>query len=386
LERNPAALKQERFGNVTLHRLQSRTGKAEKSSLGYLLPILRFMTLAAVHAARSHRRKPYDFFHVHNIPDFLVFAAWLPRLTGARVVLDIHDIVPEFFASKFGVKEESLVIKLLKLSERASAAVSDHVIIANHLWRDKYAARVGARHKCSVFINNVDGKIFHPRERTRRDGKLIVMFPGGLQWHQGLDIGIRAFQHVSARLPHAEFHIYGDGNMKHSLVELTKELGLEKRVLFFEPLPVRKIAEIMANADLGVVPKRADSFGNEAYSTKIMEFMSLGVPVVASSTSIDRFYFDATVLRFFPSGDVEALASAMIDLLTNADTRERLRGNALAYAGRNNWDTRKHDYLALVDDLIEHGRHTPIADLAPAVGATSTVESLATCERDLLAR
>jgi glycosyltransferase involved in cell wall biosynthesis len=96
----------------------------------------------------------------------------------------------------------------------------------------------------------------------------------------GLDIALRAFQQVLREFPKAEFHIYGDGIMKPSLIELSRELGFNGNVQFFQPLPVKQIADIMANADLGVVPKRADTFGNEAYSTKIMEFMSVGVPVV----------------------------------------------------------------------------------------------------------
>ncbi len=81
---------------------------------------------------------------------------------------------------------------------------------------------------------------------------------------------------VVEKIPAAEFHIYGAGNMKDELVELTRELGLTEKVRFFNPLPVSLIAEAMSKADLGVVPKRADSFGNEAYSTKIMEFMCFG--------------------------------------------------------------------------------------------------------------
>ena len=92
---------------------------------------------------------------------------------------------------------------------------------------------------------------------------------------------------------------------KESLVNLANDLELDGSVQFFKPTSVREIAAIMAQADLGVVPKRADSFGNEAYSTKIMEFMAVGVPVVVSNTKVDRYYFDESVVRFFESGVFE---------------------------------------------------------------------------------
>src|SRR5205807_8433967 len=136
-------------------------------------------------------------------------------------------------------------------------------------------------------------------------------------------------------LPHCEFHIYGDGSAKESLVRLAADLGLDGSVQFFKPRSVREIAAIMAEADLGVVPKRADSFGNEAYSTKIMEFMAVGVPVVVSATKIDRYYFDDSVVKFFESGNSDALAKALVEVLQNEDLRRQMIGAALAYAAKN---------------------------------------------------
>ena len=240
---------------------------------------------------------------------------------------------------------------MLKLMERISARMADHVIISNDLWRDTYAERTGTANRCSVFINNVDTAIFSPGRRRSQDDKLLVLFPGGLQWHQGLDIAIRAFAQITADFPQAEFHIYGDGKEKPALIALTKELALEDRVKFFTPRPAREIARVMADADLGVVPKRADSFGNEAYSTKIMEFMSLGVPVVVSKTQIDQFYFNDAVVRFFESGNADALADAMIDLLRSRDTRQQLATNAIEYSRQNSWESRKPEYLQLIDSL-----------------------------------
>jgi glycosyltransferase involved in cell wall biosynthesis len=358
LRRSPDAPKRQTIGNIDLYRLQARYGKREKSRLSHLFPVLRFLATASFWLVRAHRRHPYDLLHIHNVPDFLVFAACYPKLRGAKVILDIHDVVPEFYASKFGEQHNSIAFSFLKLLERVSATFANHVIISNHLWREKYVARNRLRGKCSVFINNVDSEVFHPRSRTHNDGKIIVIFPGGLQWHQGLDIAIRAFREVRTQLPNAEFHIYGDGNMKEELVKLAHELGLTNAVRFFNPLPVRQVAKIMASADLGVVPKRADSFGNEAYSTKIMEFMALGIPVVVSSTKIDRFYFDESVVRFFESGNVGALSKAMLEVIRDRQLRETMTANGIEYVARNNWDSRRLAYLDLVDYLIS-GRHNP---------------------------
>ena len=348
LRRQPDLPVHECIRGVNLHRIQARYIKSAQSRLSYLWPLLRFLAVSSWELTRRQLRQPYDLVHVHNIPDFLVFAAWFPRRRGAGVILDIHDIVPEFYGSKFAAKE-GLVLTALKWIERHSAQFASQVIVSNDLWLEKFATRTGTRGKCSVFINNVDGETFRPALRTRHDGPVTVLFPGGLQWHQGLDLALRAFQVVHAELPDAEFHIYGDGNMKPALISLASELGLDHRVRFFCPVRTTDIAGIMANSDLGVVPKRADSFGNEAYSTKIMEFMSLGVPVVVSRTQIDQFYFNDSVVCFFESGNVAALAAAMLQVLRDGASRRRMVARALDFSRQHSWESRKADYLSLVD-------------------------------------
>jgi glycosyltransferase involved in cell wall biosynthesis len=351
LRRAPNLPNEETIQGVNVFRIQDRFGKTERTKFAYLLPLIRFLTTSGVWIMRHHARQKYDVLHVHNVPDFLVFAAWYPKLTGARVILDIHDIVPEFFASKFEVAPDGIICKLLRWMERLSAAFADHIIIANHLWLEKYVTRTRTKKACTAFINNVDIRVFTRRARKAENGNPVILFPGGLQWHQGVDIALRAFKRVRAELANAEFHIYGDGNAKESLVSLADELGLNGSVRFFDTLNVREIAAVMAEADIGVVPKRADSFGNEAYSTKIMEFMAVGVPVVVSNTKVDRHYFNDSVVRFFDSGDADSLAQNMIELLKNPDLQRKMVAQASEYVTRNSWEGRKADYLDIVDSL-----------------------------------
>ncbi len=290
-EQSPAF---EVLDKVNVHRIQRRQ-RNEKNKYSYLFRLARFCLKSALVLGRLHWRRKYDLIHVHNVPDFLVFSALAPKLGGARIILDIHDILPEFFANKFRRPETSVYFKALKFLERRSARFADHVIISNHLWYDKFTARSISREHCSVFINHVDLSLFsRPRTRTA-DSRFLMLYHGGLQRHQGLDIAIRAFARVHEQMPGAEFHIYGGGNMKPELEALIRELGLSQKVFLFESMSMSKIAQVVANADLGVVAKRADSFGNEAYSTKIMEYMAEGVPALISKTKIDTLYFNDSV-------------------------------------------------------------------------------------------
>ena len=340
-------------GAITEYRIQHRDSN-EKNKWTYAWRLLRFFVASSIFLARRHNQKRYDLIHVHNIPDFLVFAAWYPRLTGAKVILDIHDIVPELFASKFGTSGRDWYVDVLKRVEKASAKFADHVIVSNHLWQETLLSRSVTKDKCSVFLNHVDPAVFYRRPRTRDHSKVVILFPGTFQWHQGLDLAIQALALVKDTIPNAELHLYGGGGGQGAEVglrSLADELGLHDRVKFCGSVPLDQIGDVIANADLGIVPKRANSFGNEAYSTKIMEFMSQGIPAVISRTKIDSFYFDDSVVRFFPSGDVPAIADALLDVLQSKEKRDALSLAGYQYVERNGWGVKKAEYLDLVDSL-----------------------------------
>lgn len=337
---------------VRVLRIQSRE-KNERGKGTYLLRVLRFFVNSMVEITRRHAEQPYDLIHVHSVPDFEVFAAFLPKLLGAKLVLDIHDIVPEFYAAKFKVSEQSLVFTALKRAERWSAAFADHVIVANDLWLDKITTRSSRADKCSALINYPDAGIFDPRLRQRADdGRFVVVYPGTLNWHQGLDLAIAAFAKVRDQAPAMELHIYGEGPAKPQLQQLVADLGLGERVRLLPPLPIREIAAVMADADLGVVPKRNDSFGGDAFSTKTLEFMSLGVPLVVADTRVDRFYFDDSLVRFFRAGDADDLARVLLDAYGNRRRSAEISARAQAFAGRNSWAEKKADYLDIVGRLL----------------------------------
>jgi glycosyltransferase involved in cell wall biosynthesis len=342
-------------GNLTRNgvrvlRIQQRIPN-ERSKFTYLFRICLFFIRAMAVLSFNHLRKPYQLIHVHSVPDFLVFTAWLPKMMGAKIILDIHDLLPEFYATKFLGDKKSRIFDSLVWVERVSCAFADHVIVPNHLWQQRLQSRSVQASKCTVIMNYPDPSIFHRRGRTRTDNRFIILYPGTLAVHQGLDVAIRAFAKIRNVVPDVDFHIRGAGPAREGLEALVKELHLEDRVFFLPGMPMWEIAQVMEDADLAVVPKRKDSFGNEAFSTKTLEFMSLGVPLLISDTAVDLYYFNDQIVTFATSGDENDFAAKMVQLIRNPAACQKQVQNANEFAKLNSWDVRKAEYLNLVDTL-----------------------------------
>lgn len=339
------------LNGVRVFRIQKRA-RDEKNKFSYLYKLLKFFVNSTFFVSLKHLQHRYDLIHVHSVPDFEVFATFVAKMTGARIILDIHDIVPELYASKFGISTRSFAFKALAQLEKSSIAFSDHVIIANHIWEKTLVARSVRSEKCTTLMNYPDPSIFHRRDRADKHDKFVMIYPGTINWHQGLDIAIKAFALLGDDAAAAEFHVYGEGPMRAALQQLAVDLGLQDKVLFKGTLPLEKIAEVMSDADLGVVPKRNDAFGGDAFSTKILEFMSLGVPIVAAATRIDRHYFNDSIVSFFEPDNPEDLARAIRELIRNRELREKLAASALVFVEDYSWGKREEEYLSLVDKLV----------------------------------
>lgn len=342
------------YNGVRLYRIQMRV-RNERSLFDYGARIVAFLLRATVFLWKKNREMQYDLIHVHNVPDFLVFAAIAPRWNHIPIILDIHDLLPELYASKFKLSRKSWVFKVLTFTERYSVAFATHVIIANHLWRDRLISRSVKAEKCDVIRNYPEPEMFHDtnKQSNQKSGKFILTYPGTLNTHQGLDVAIRAFARVADEMKDLEFHIYGEGPAKKSLVELTNSLDMQERITFHDPLPRCQIAQVMARTDLAIEPKRATSaFGGEALSTKILEFMAVGVPVLASKTTIHAYYYDESIIRYYQNDSDDELAKQIRVMRNDHELRLRLAAKASEYVAANNWSTRRVEYLNLVDSLV----------------------------------
>jgi glycosyltransferase involved in cell wall biosynthesis len=336
---------------VRVYRIQERTID-EKVKAQYFVRIMRFFFRSFYFLHKHHQETAYDLVHIHSVPDFEVFAALMPKLKGAKVILDIHDIVPEFYASKFHVGRDSFAFKLLVTAERLSVAFSDHVIISNDIWKKKLIHRTVKEEKCTTIINYPDPELFSGKQRKNNTDEIVFLYPGSLNWHQGLDIAVRAFAQIKDDIPNARFDIYGSGPEEETILNLAEHLEISDRVAIHAAVNMEDVAELMVSADIGIIPKRNDPFGGDAFSTKTLEFMLSGTPVIVSKTRVDDFYFDDSVVMFFEPENVEDLARCMRRLATDKEKWRQQAKSAQAFAEQMSWKNKETIYLDIIDNLL----------------------------------
>lgn len=351
--RRPGQAPFEIIRGVNVYRIQSRTVD-EKHPLTYLVKLMVFFVRSAWKLSIDQIKLGYDVVHIHSIPDFLVFSSLVPRLAGVGIILDIHDIVPELYASKFRVSKQSLLFRALLLIERWSIGFSHHTIVANHLWCERIIARSAPPIKCSTILNYPDLSIFTPTNYiavSQRSDEFVLCYPGTLSWHQGVDLIIAAMAVLKDKMPELRLIVFGDGPERPELQKMIERFSLEEMVSIGSGVAIEKVAEAMVRVNLGVEPKRKSTFGDEALSTKILEFMAMGVPVLASETTINRRYFSDNTVEYFSSEDVNDLANAILRLASDRQKCTSLTEHGLKFVQQNNWTIKMQEYLKIIDQF-----------------------------------
>lgn len=356
--RIPGELAVDSYHGVNVYRLPVRRHK-KSGALIQLLEYLMFFVLAFFKLTVLHLWRRYDLVHVHTPPDCLVFVALVPRLTGCPIILDIHDLMPEFFASRFGVSRNSLPVKLVYWEERLACRFADHVITVTEHWRQSLIRRGVPACECSVLMNLADPRIFkRPAQTQPKVGdnhRFRLIYHGGIPQRYGLDLVLRAIARVRGAIPGIHFTVIGRGEYLDQLLDLTTELGLEECVSFEKFMPVEDLPASIVTADLAVVPYRDDVFTDELLPTKLMEYAALGVPAIASRTMGISAYFDDTMVQFFTPGDLDELAQCILELHQDRSRLAKLACNITRFNDHYNWPDQRASYLRLVDQLIQGG-------------------------------
>jgi glycosyltransferase involved in cell wall biosynthesis len=297
-------------------------------------------------------RRRYDVVYIHNMPNFLVFAGFIPRIAGAKILLDVHDPVPELLAAIRGGRLPAWLRRLVRAEEHVSLRFADALVTVNESMRHRLVAIASRPVPVTVVMNLPDPDAFRPGEALGNDApNQRLVYSGTMAHRHGLDLAYEAVAMLAEDYPDLRLRVIGEGPEEEALAALAEDLGIAHRVEFLGLVPLREVPALVRGSIAGLSPHRADDFGSLVFSMKVPEYVSLGLPVVCAGTRTMRHYFGDDELLFFEPGDATDLARAIRELLEDPASvehrveRSRHRLKQLDWSGQR--DTLVHTVESL---------------------------------------
>ena len=307
---------------------------------------LGFTVAAAAKVLRLSLRDRFDVVHIHAPPDFLIIAALVPRLRGARVVLDIHDPSPHIFESRFrSAVLASAARRALETIERVACAASHMVITVHEPYKRELVRSGVSEDRVTVVMNAVDERLLSDLRRDRshvRDHQAFSLaYHGTITDWYGVELIVDAVSILRERIPGIRAIVLGEGDALPAVTERAVTAGVADRIYFSNRyLPIREALALVSEADCGVIPNHASLLNRFALSSKLFEYVALGLPVVVARLETLGEYFAPGEVTFFTPDDAESLADAILWVHDNpvavAEKVEAAERRAVAYSWAEN--------------------------------------------------
>jgi glycosyltransferase involved in cell wall biosynthesis len=330
----------------------------DKSQIRYILEYLFSFMLYFIKLSILHIGNHYAVVHVHNMPDFFIFSAVIPKIMGTPLILDIHDPMPEVFISKYSEKPNKLLLGLIKLQEKLSCWLADEVITVNSICERNLINRGIPARKITVVHNYPNAAVFdrnlYLNESNSPRKNFTLIYPGHLAPRYGLDTVIRALPQLKTKIPEIRLLIFCQNSpYKDELRRLADQLGVLSYIEIRPGIPNKEIPYQLVKADIGIYPAIKDVHMNLATPTKVLEFSAMGIPIVSSRLEMVEEIFSDTAVMFFESGNVSQLAECVIELYKNPALRQKLAANAYQiFIEKLSWHHEFQAYLEILHRLL----------------------------------
>jgi glycosyltransferase involved in cell wall biosynthesis len=352
------ARKRETLGRFDVVRVPLTHKRGGKLSYGY--KYLAFVLISGIILALRSLKRRYDLVYIHNMPDILVASAIVPKVLGAKVILDQHDPMPELMTTIFGLDNQSLSVRLLTWLERWSIGRADLVITVNAACKRLFSSRSCSAKKIAVIMNSPDEAIFPFRAvqpsvfATQSPPKhFVMMYHGSLVERNGLDLAIKALANVRATIPNTELRIYGrETPFLRNVMREAWGNGLAEHVTYLGPRSLESLVRDIEVCDVGLIPNHRSAFAEINTPTRIFEYLALGKPVIAPRAPGISDYFDDHSMILFELGNAQDLADKMEYVFTHpAEVSSTVRRGQDVYR-EHCWRTERQRLIDEVENLL----------------------------------
>ena len=328
------------------------------SMLGYVREYASSFSWAFLLSTAARLRGRIDVIQFALPPDIYFPLGRLLSWTGATVVVDHHDLMPELFAAKYDNPRPAMD-SLLRWLERRTERAADHTICTNGYFRERLIGAGAAPEQVTIVGNGpVLARVRQAAAdpALRGEHKFVCCWVGEMAHQDRVDLLIDAIGHFVHGLGRTDcgFFILGDGECLDELKSQSARLGLEPWVHFPGWLTEQQVFSHLASADLGL----DTSLQADISPVKILEYMAFGVPVIAFDVQETRVMSEGAAALVRP-GDVQAYARELAALLDDGERRARLGEVGRERVGAElAWERQSAAYLELMRQLCKRTRQS----------------------------
>jgi glycosyltransferase involved in cell wall biosynthesis len=328
------------------------------SKIGFVAEYAHAFLATAWLTLKARRSGRFGVIQSCNPPDiFWPIAMALRVLDGTRFVFDHHDLSPEMYESRFP-DGPRLPYRALRVLERRTHRMADHVISTNESYRDIAIKRSGKpAADVTVVRTGPDPdrlKRGQPCPELRRGRRYLAAFIGVMGPSDGVDIVVRAADIVVNQLGRDDiaFTLIGSGDCFRELVAMRDELGLAGHVEFTGRAPDEVVTQIMSTADVGLSADPKNPLNDVSTMNKTMEYMAFELPVVAFDLRETRVSAGDAAAYVTPN-DVHEYAATIVALMDDESARARMaKLGRIRVEQELAWSYQREAYLGVYHEMI----------------------------------
>ena len=306
------------------------------------------------------REQGFDVIHGCNPPDLIWLLALAYRKYGVRYIFDHHDVCPELFEAKF--ERRGLLYRLMLSWERLAFRVADVTIATNETFKIIAQDR-GGKSPEDVFVVRSAPRIeqFQPGNGNpllRKGAGTVIGYVGVIGKQEGMDLLVEAADHLirGRGVRDVRFVIVGFGSHLAAMKADVSDRGLERHFEFPGPLYGADLVQVLNSCDIGVAPDPKNPMNDISTMNKVMEYMTLGLPVVQFDLAEGRYSAGDAGL-YASNNDPYDFSDQLQRLIEDPNLRTELgkRGRARVMA-RLSWDHSAPELLAAYDRIFARMR------------------------------
>jgi len=300
--------------------------------------------------------KKVNIFHLNTLPDFIVISAIIPRIFGASVILDYHELFPEAMIqfSEGKIKLNSFFYKVIKLVENISYRFANNVIVFHDPAKEILMKRIKSNKNPVVIMNCVDPNEIPTFCRKKTDVFYIV-YNGVINENLNLSQVIDSLKLIKKSnyeiYSKIFFSIYGYGpDLKNVLLKAKKD-NIEN-IVYKGWMKYDEMIKELETASVCILPPKKDIYSDLFYSLKLTEMIYLRIPVIASRLNTYLKYYPENCLFYFDCGNSEHLAEKILYIYKNSDNIYEYTNRAFNEYKKYSWEIMSKRYIQLIDNII----------------------------------